>query len=518
MISVYSGSSCDDASCLDITDYGCGSATQRRGTAWLANASVTYFVFVHDFEGAGDFVLNFERLSPSPAPSSIPSMQPSLELSAEPSSSLMPTTSECVLEIRVMCTASTGEDCSSYRLPIYASPDHPLFGEIEHTVNVTLPVSISAPTFGRTVVLQTLIMETNFLGNVDLSAYASGVKLKRGQSSVIVYLTGTLELLFRQTYTMKFTFGGVLTDGGVCYGSNDFGFDAGEPGSPTLSPTSTMEPTADQEGNACALRGEIFCEEICGACEGGSCGYSSPPNTTLCTSGYPTSLSFVYNRLSCDASTHRGRRNACLDLDPDGPSEFDICRLDVVDLTNELLIASYESVVGDQVVFRFENATSSPDMIQVTIFEISEENDWGWEARQIVELGISCDNEFDDISLLTQYGGLLLTGFETPYHGLQNAFADFDLRFEVTNIGDGPAEVVSASSESDLSTMSLDDVNSDLLEMQGQYVIRMPHRVNLIDLDYRQVYQASFQVNAVNPANGLPCSANETYTISINSE
>jgi hypothetical protein len=50
--------------------------------------------------------------------------------------------------------------------------------------------------------MQSLNVETNFLGDLDLSAFAFGFELKGGESSVVVNLTGTLGFLFRQTYTM----------------------------------------------------------------------------------------------------------------------------------------------------------------------------------------------------------------------------------------------------------------------------------------------------------------------------
>lgn len=87
-ISVYNGTSCNDATCrVDIVDNGCGNSMQRNGTTWFAGENATYFVFVYDF-GAGSFIVSFEPLLPSAAPFANPTTSPTPNPTPPPTPSL----------------------------------------------------------------------------------------------------------------------------------------------------------------------------------------------------------------------------------------------------------------------------------------------------------------------------------------------------------------------------------------------------------------------------------------------
>jgi len=248
-ISVYAGTSCDDAECLDnIVDYGCRDSGQRSGVTWTALELVNYFVFIHNFDGVGDFVLQLEQFAPSSAPSMAPTEEP--VPTTFPSS--RPSTSECNIELGIVCYMQAGIDCSVYQLPI--PEDGPsAFAGIDLSADIYLTILVSVLD-GREITLHNLTLLTSFADFIDLSDNVIDTTLGPEDSHPVV-LSGTLDFTVRKNYTAIWNIEGVAKDGESCSNTGYYWVEMGQvwETEPTLSPTQTMEPTPDQQDNACEI-------------------------------------------------------------------------------------------------------------------------------------------------------------------------------------------------------------------------------------------------------------------------
>jgi hypothetical protein len=170
---------------------------------------------------------------------------------------------------------------------------------------------------------------------------------------------------------------------------------------------------------------------------------------------------------------------------------------------------------GDIVIFRldFYSNITETSKIRIAVQDFDDSCNPG-EILQEIEIGIVCDDETDDISLLKQYGSLQLVGFESPAQGQQYAVRGFTLYYTVRNIGRGPASIIYSLAESDLSTEGSVQLSpEDSQVARNDYrLLYIPHTVDLFELDYSHVYQASFQVSAVNPLSGLTCNTSDIFT------
>jgi len=550
-IAVYSGPSCGEAACLEIVDYECqDSLVRRNGVTWLANEGVHYIIFVHDFEGAGEFVLTFEQLDPTLAPSTSPSEEPSAVFSSSPSVSMMPTgptvapsskpsTSECTLEINLLCAvaalgedcstfdcavatvAATGEDCSTFDFVAYfdalqqygqyGTGDHPWFSPVS-VFSTRIDIQFIFVGFlplnsGRNVTIQSLTAMTSFDGMWDLSSQAAGRELSP-EGATIVLVQGVVDAINRQQYTIEWDAEGRTENGELCTGMGTSLFDVGAYTTPpTLSPTSSAQPTpVPDETGPCMITSEISCD---------GCFDDAGPEITACTSGYPSLLLFQATGLPCNSSDYQGRWITCVDYNTSallyGYYGSLVMLVEVEDLTNGVPILETNYFLEFPVRFDLYNSSITPlptEAIRITI----SESDSG-RPLQIIEMGTACGREENDISLLTNYGALQLIGFETPsQEGVQQALNYVSFSLLVNNVGASPLEITSLSSTPPGLAERMQWILGSNVSQARERTFSWSNPVDQANLD-EFALPPVLMVGAINPLSGLVCNASAVLTL-----
>jgi len=528
-LAIFKGPSCDEATCLEsATDYGCGSLDERSGVTWIATEDVQYFVFVYGFEGSGDFVLNLIQLAPTPAPSASPTGAPtaiffnSPTTTLTPTKSLQPSSGDCSLQISVTCTITGYEmDCSDFEFNIedqyvdYSAAPwfFPLYQTGSFSVKIAFYVTVSVTeNVGRTVVLQNLTSVTNYAGTIDLSDQVAGVSLGPGEFYGIT-LEGNIDISIRRDYTASHYVEATDANGDLCEGfgetSHVIGENVGE--IPTMSPTSSLEPTPllDEEG-ACDISAQLSCDGCVG----------NRPNSTVCMSEHPTTLWFQRTAKPCNESTYSGRFVTCRDYNVTSLflASDSFTAVHIEDKTNGRPVFAGYFIDGNPVRFDLYNDTKATEVIRITISDINYVE--GLDSQlalgkspgkpiQVVEMGVNCENELNDISLLTHYGALQLVGFETPLQGVQRAFDNARFQLTVANRGNSPAQITALST-------SIPDLDTEY-DLYGESAVGRTISVDReetwlwgygVDLvDYPTRRPLTVQIEAVNPLSGLSCSA-----------
>jgi len=189
---------------------------------------------------------------------------------------------------------------------------------------------------------------------------------------------------------------------------------------------------------ACSLRAEVQCEPVLPSTPG-DCNSLAAPSVMTCTSR-PTQLMWIYTGGTCADST-------TTDFSCEGDIEKPKAPLSVFVTAqdeNENILWSDKVGLGSL----FPITSLMTNTLRLNIYEFDQ--DLGGRAGdllQCVELQIGGEN---CVEMLSQYGGLQLTGFETDTDGYQSVFESVRMTFSVHNEGDSPAVVEDMEIDSEL--------------------------------------------------------------------
>jgi hypothetical protein len=115
------------------------------------------------------------------------------------------------------------------------------FADFSFSADIEVPISAGA----GNVTLTSLVANTNFAAQIDLTGQVAGVVVSPGDT-VQVNLQGTIDASIRRMYVIMFEILGVKSSGTVCTGSDTLSFEAGNiPGAPSPAslPTAPLPTT-----------------------------------------------------------------------------------------------------------------------------------------------------------------------------------------------------------------------------------------------------------------------------------
>jgi len=407
-------------------------------------------------------------------------------------------------------------------------PVHSSYVAFSGGLLIQIPISVSHST-GRSVTLQSMTGETNFAGSINLSDQVVGIQVASGESIVVVTLEGTFNFLERTNYTISLAADGITDSGEYCGGYLNESFEAGHDyftQSPTLSPVQYTNDTGP-----CSISTEIS----------STLRFGKPPNSTICTEGFPSALWFRYMGNLCNSSDYQGRKTTCVDFaTPDYVYPYVLLQID--DVTNNETVFYYDFFdIGHPAPARvpldlFQAGGKPTETLRITLSHLVEEVPGvpDYVTLQVVELGTSCND--DDIRLMTHYGRFQLIGFETPSQGQQIGIDYAEIFLTTSNTGDGPLNITSFLRK-DLATgeewhgilhydwwqsltwmASGEDAENwydeiPLAPGQSETLTWTTKHVDLVDFDpEEQLFIVN--VEAKNTLNGLSCNTSTLLTLS----
>lgn len=298
-------------------------------------------------------------------------------------------------------------------------------GVVSSYANVTFDVSASiVDTSVSDLLVTSFTAETSF-GTFDFTDEFSGQSLAWG-SSILASFDATIDLTSYRRYNVLSEVTGQNSNGQVFSGAASYEFATG----PVTSAIPSLAPVigGSMPLTACSLSASIECSLTNDPSR--TCKTLVPPAISKCSGGKVKQLQFLYNAQSCTASNTTATDFECSDVNG-GPISSQV----YITITDEAGQSSYfTGIVEPGIIFATTSDAELTDKIKVDIASL--ENGEPGDLLQTFLLSSSCAGEENDVSLLTQYGSLQLTAFESPESGFQAAIEVISQVFVVTNDGD----------------------------------------------------------------------------------
>jgi hypothetical protein len=325
-------------------------------------------------------------------------------------------------------------------------------GVVSCFANQTLQLDITAPldVQGGPATLTHLMIASNvepFFFNMNDKV--AGSVLVPGQTlSISIYVP--LDLTTRMVYNFAISVQAATLNGQICIANDNHSFNAGSPLSPTYpksspstTPTWTSEPTTDPETTSCDLKADISCSTLTGR----ACRSIALPARVCNSDEGPKLLQFEYTGRSCTVSASTDSTSRCREatwgLNLTQEQVYIIVEGPRI---NALL---YNGIVAQGETFSLITGLGRDITIMVLELDIATGLPTPTELQRINHLDTGCGGELGkDLTLLHDYGGVRLVGFETHEQGLVSTVETITLTYAIRNNGAFPALLLSTFSQS----------------------------------------------------------------------
>ena len=368
-------------------------------------------------------------------------------------------------------------------------------------VSIQLDIGLPESFPGGSASMTQLIFFSNFDGFQDLSDLVTGITLEAGESFPLVIEDKVLDLSVRSRYTALTLPTSTVDQSGLgCEGRDFQSFIAGHPGrplaptaAPTVMPSVSPAPTADNLQTACSIESEIVCECLSG--DGvvvGDCDNIVDPSTVTCTNDLPaTGLSFKYVGFDEDDTST-------------SPNEVIV---EIESLTSGFF-ASTSAVLG----ITFQVQGNLGNGVQISTFSISADG----EPEDLLDqtlLNTECSMGDSVLTLTSRFGALELVGFENA-SGSFSSIVPIRLTYSIANTGDFAMVAESALIDSEFLPDTLDALPSET-PVDGNDILFVFSETSNIDTEakFSQNTVLEFSMTSAGRAerSGLSCEDQTLY-------
>lgn len=289
----------------------------------------------------------------------------------------------------------------------------------------------------------------------------------------------------------------------------------------TASPTveafipPTESPTLGEVSTPCEIRAFVQCARTVPVflpTNVSECGSLAPPTETRCRDEQPIQLRWLYTGNPCAESNSTDPRFVCEHSSDNTTESLRIAFISIEDLARTVTFFEGRVRIGEVIAISSESL-SQVILIRISSFDPALGGRPG-ELQVLMQLDVTCEGS-SDISLLTHYGPLQLTTFETR-SAYQSVFESLILGYGVTNEGKYEALI----NQFDISTTLFGNtslVSSPYMELESGNT----HTYNFQTLRLN-MYQARGQtfhnriaVGGVGLLSGLECSTDASLTFTV---
>jgi hypothetical protein len=303
------------------------------------------------------------------------------------------------------------------------------FARLSFVVSVAIGGTADSP-----VTLDSLISKASFGPTFNLSSRVSGFDLEPG-SILQARIDATVDVSSRSRNSLLTTVTGksdeATVDDGICRGVNFYSFNVEDqlaPASPTQAPSITPGPTPDPDTTPCLVAAEIRCTVLKKSI---ACDELAPPESAVCEGdGSPSELRFMYRSGSCSQSNSTSQGFNCTEDQQTSNSTLLRARVRISDPEQPSTVLFEGTVKRGEIFSVRRGGAELPDTVLVKLFTHDELED----PFQVLRIPIRCNSE-SSLSLLTNYGALQLTAFETSAQGFQSAIDEIEQIFVIRNDG-----------------------------------------------------------------------------------
>jgi hypothetical protein len=303
------------------------------------------------------------------------------------------------------------------------------FTRLSFVISVAVGGTADSP-----VSLNSLTSKASFGPTFNLTSQVSGFKLTPG-SNLEARVEASVDISSRIRNSVLTTVTGqsegTTVDDGNCRGVNFYSFNVEDqiaPASPTQAPSVTPGPTPDPDTTPCLVAAEIRCTVLD---KNIACDELAPPASATCEGNRsPSELRFIYRSGPCSQSNSTSSNFNCTDGLGSFNSTLVRARVRITDPEQPSTVLFDGTVKRGEIFAVRRGGAELSDSLLVQLFPGSTVED----PFQVLRIPTRCDLA-DNVRLLTNYGALQLTAFESDGQGFQSAIDEIDQTFVIRNDG-----------------------------------------------------------------------------------